>query len=305
MSGHRYQATWRALTFNPHYDNSGLVDDPAHTNVQALPPVANSALVLDALDINKVSVQDYRELRQFLEGGEPNEAFEGVRAVNGSGRIMGKTAGDLEDLAWLLNEQLSIAAVRLAAQTATPKGLLPFSFRRDIAGGGNRQLRFYCRPGPGRPVWVGRRTEGLVRPYSFQLVAFDPFAYDEAVTNTSPALGGGNVSNPGNVYTRPMIVITFSGAGNAAFTITNSTTGKSLVLDCSAGNALGATAAGQTLTIDVTRSTIVRDNGADHYARRVSGFLSDLFLLPGVNAIAFANTGGVTSVQFQVRGAYA
>jgi hypothetical protein len=303
MAIHRYRSTWRSLTFNPHYDNTGLVDDPAHVS-----PLYGSAqgqtgyFSMDQSDVNRVSVQDYRELRQFLEGGEPNEAFEGVRAINWSGRIFATSYGDLEDKAWLLNEQFSVAACRIAAQALTPKGVLPFSFRRDHLAGGvltPLPLRFYARPGPGRPVWIGRRQSGLVRPYSVQLIAFDPFAYDEAVVNTSPALAGGNVSNPGNIYTRPIIVITMSGAGNAAFTLTNSTTGKSLVLD------LTGLAAAQTITIDTARSTIVRDNGTDQYSRRVSGFISDFWLQPGVNAIAFANTGGITSVQFQVRGAYA
>ena len=303
MSIHRYQATWRSLTFNPHYDASGNVDDPAAVNVGLLPPggSALSALTLDSCEVNKISAQDYRELRQFLEGGEPNEAFEGVRAINGLGRILGKTVGDLEDLAWLMNEQMSIAGCRIAAQSLTPKGLLPFSFRRAISGG-SRQLRFYARPGPARPVWVGRREEGLVRPYSFQLIAFDPFAYDETVTNTNLGnlAGGGNtIANPGNVYTRPIIVITFSGAGAASVTLANSTTGKSLVLN------LSTFAAGQTLTLDSSKSTMIRDNGTNQYAQRISGFLSDLFLLPGNNTVTWSSATGITSVQFQVRGAYA
>lgn len=297
MSIHRYQATWRSITFNTHLDNTGAVDNPASLVENNIA----SRYALDACEVNRVSVQDYRELRQFLEGGEPNEAFEGVRAINGSGRIVGSSPGDLEDKSWNLNEAFSVAACRLAAQALTPKGVLPFSFRRDIVGG-NRQLRFYARPGPGRPVWVGRRTEGLIRPFSFQLIAFDPFAYEEAATNTNLAnLAGGNntVSNPGNIYTRPIIVVTFSGAGGASVTLANATTGKSLVLDLSAMANL------QTLTIDPARGTIVRDNGSDQYSKRLSGFISDLFLNPGNNTITWSAATGVSQVQFQVRGAYA
>lgn len=292
MSIHRYQSTWRSLTFNTHLDNTGLVDDPAHL-VEA--NIA-SRYVLDAAEVNKVSVQDYRELRQFLEGSEPNEAFEGVRAINGSGRIVGSSPGDLEDKSWAMNEAFSVAACRIAAQSLTPKGVLPFSFRRDIVGG-NRQLRFYARPGPGRPVWVGRRTEGLIRPFSFQLIAFDPFAYDEAQTNTNLGVGGGNVTNPGNIYTRPTINIVMAGVGAATFTITNTTTGKSMVIDLSGGVGLTIDAALSKLTVTA--------GGADSYSKRVSGFLSDMFLMNGVNAFTFANTANVTSIQFFFRGAYA
>lgn len=294
MSIHRYQATWRSLTFNTHLDNTGAVDNPA-TIIEA--NIA-SRYALDACEINRVSVQDYRELRQFLEGGEPNEAFEGVRAINGSGRIAGATPGDLEDRSWAMNEAFSVAACRIAAAALTPKGVLPFSFRRDIVGG-NRQLRFYARPGPGRPVWVGRRTEGLIRPFSFQLIAFDPFAYDEAVVNTNWVANPTVVTNPGNIYTRPTIVITFTGAGAVNFTLTNTTTGKLLQLN------LGAMANGQTLTIDPARSTIVRDDGTDKYSLRLAGYISDLFLLAGANSITISDATGIASVQFRVRGAYA
>lgn len=292
MSIHRYQSTWRSITFNPHLDNSGLVDDPAHIVKANLA----SRYILDSVDINKVSVQDYRELRQFLEGAEPNEAYEGVRAINGQGRIQGSSPDDLEDKAWALNEAFSVAACRIAAANLTPKGVLPFSFRRAHVGGA-LQLRFWARPGPGRPIWIGRRAEGLIRPFSFQLIAFDPFAYDETATSVSPSLAGGNVTNPGNIYTRPTISISQTLAGAANFTITNTTTGKSLVLDLTSPIAR---------RIDVRDSTLIRIlDGTNRYADRVSGFISDMVLAPGVNAFTFANTTNITAVTFDFRGAYA
>lgn len=293
MSIHRYQSTWRSITFNTHLDNTGAVDDPAHL-VEA--NIA-SRYALDACEVNRVSVQDYRELRQFLEGGEPNEAFEGVRAINGSGRIVGSSAGDLEDKSWALNEAFSVAACRIAAQALTPKGVLPYSFRRDIVGG-NRQLRFYARPGPGRPVWVGRRTEGLIRPFTFQLIAFDPFAYDETVTNTVLA-GSTVVTNPGNVYTRPVITIVMAGNGSAGFQLQQNTTGKILQLDLSTFGA-------GTIVIDTAASTIVKQSdGSDQYSRRTSGFISDFFLLAGANTLTGVNLANVTSITVTFRGAYA
>lgn len=303
MSAHRHQATWRSLIFNRRYLDNGSYKPDNPANLVA--SYVNSDYYLDSLDISRVSVQDYREMRQFLEGAEPNEAFEGVRALNGVGRIVAANAADLEDKAWAMNESMSVAAVRMAAQATTPKGVLPFSFKRDTAPvtgvenvPGVKALRFYCRPGPGRPVIIGRVREGLVRPFSFQLIAFDPFAYDETETQTAPSLAGGNVTNPGNTYTRPRIYLTMAGAGDATFTITNTTTGKVLVLNMT-------TATATSYWIDVARGMIVSLAGANNYSKRVSGFVSDQFLVPGANAYTFANTGNVTSARFDFRGAYA
>lgn len=302
MSIHRYQSTWRSITFNSHYDNTGKVDDPANFVSEA---TLLSRYQLDAVDVSKVSVQDYRELRQFLEGSEPNEAFEGVRAINGQGRIIATSAADLEDKAWALNEAFSIAACRAAAPALAPEvlpGVLPYQFRRANVAAGSVQLRFWARPGPGRPIWMGRRTEGLVRPFSFQLVAFDPFAYEEVQTQTTLAnLAGGNntVTNNGNVYTRPYIRITTSGFGAANFTIANTTTGATLVLDLT-------TLAANTFFVDTIRSAI---HGSvittNRYDKRVSGYASEQILVPGNNTIVVTNATNVTAVRFDFRGAFA
>lgn len=304
MSIERHRATWRSITFNQRYLDAGLAPDNPANLTEAL---LNSDYYLDSCDLTRVSVQDYRELRQFLEGAEPNEAYEGVRAVNGVGRIAGSTYADLEDKTWAMFEAFSVAAVRIAAQAADPVGLLPFSFKRDTApavgldgASTAKALRLYCRPGPGRPVIIGRKSGGLVRPFSFQLIAFDPFAYDEALTQTTPALAGGNVTNPGNIYTRPKIRITFSGAGAANLTITNTTTGKVFVLNASTA------AAAEVWEIDTAHGTIVRtSDNSSRYSGRVSGYISDLWLNAGVNAWTHANTGGITSIRYDFRGAYA
>lgn len=304
MAPHRHQATWRSLIFNRRYLDNGSYnpDNPANLVTTYL----DSDYYLDSLDITRVSVQDYREMRQFLEGAEPNEAYEGVRALNGLGRIVAADVADLEDKTWTMYEQFSVAACRIAAQATDPVGVLPFSFKRDTSPTtglekvpATKALRFYCRPGPGRPIVIGRVREGLVRPFSFQLIAFDPFAYDDSETQTTPSLSGGTVSNPGNVYTRPKLLITMAGAGSATFTITNSTTGKALVIDMSASGS------GQ-YRIDVARGTIVGvGSGTNYYSKVTSGFITDMWLQPGSNTIAFSNTTNVTSVRFDVRGAYA
>lgn len=294
MGVQRYRSTWRGITFNRVYDDSGLVDDPAHLD----PLYANSDYRLESLDPTGVQTVDYREMRQHLEGAEPNQSFEGVRLLVGQGLILAASPADLEDKTWAMYEAFSPAACRMASLATDPKGVLPFDFKRATEGG-SKALRFYAKPAAGRPILVGRMREGLSRRFVFQLVATDPFAYDQALTQTAVALGGGNVTNPGNIYTCPRIVVTMTGPGNAAFTITNSTTGQSVVVD------LTSFVNGNVVTLDTRASTIVLGAATDRISKLVSGFLTNLFLLPGVNAIAFANTGGIGSVRFDFRGAYA
>ena len=303
---HRFRSTWRSITFNARYVDPPTVnpDNPAALVSIA---AAESDYYLDSVDVTRVSVQDYRELRQFLEGAEPNEAYEGVRAVNGIGRIVATDLADLDDKTAAMYEAFSVAATRIAAQSADPIGLLPYTFRRATAPvtgiekvPATKQLRLYCRPGPGRPILIGRKGEGLVRPFSFQLIAFDPFMYDEALTQTTPGGGGGAVTNPGNIYTRPKIRITFSGAGAANLTLFNTTTNKTLVINATTA------AAAEVWEIDVARGTIVRtSDNANRYSQRVSGYISDMWLAPGGNAWLHSNTGGVTSIRYDFRGAYA
>lgn len=303
MGAHRFRSTWRSLTFNAKFDDTGITDDPTH--VVAANTVAGGALAqydLDELDLSPISSQDYRELRQYLEGAEGNEAYEGVRSVVGSGIIQSASAGDLEDASWVLNEQFSIAACRLAAVGLTPPGVLPFDFKRAITGGGSKALRVYARPAMSRPIIVGKRREGTIRPFRFALVSFDPFVYDVAATNTALGnlAGGANaVTNPGNMYTYPTITVTFSGAGAALVTLTNTTTGQVLTFD------LSGFAAGNVLTIDTKRSRMTDATGANRMAAILTGFLSQFFLLPGANNITWSVNTGLTSVSFGFRGAYA
>ena len=114
-SVHRYRSTWRSLTFNQVYDNSGVTDDPAHLDED----YANSDFRLDSWDATRVESQDYRELRQWLEGAEANEAYEGVMVALGSGIIIASSYADLEDKTQLLRSQFSIASCRLAAEATT------------------------------------------------------------------------------------------------------------------------------------------------------------------------------------------
>jgi len=298
VAAHRHRASWRTIDFNRRYIDTGLgPDDPANLDVAYV----NSDYYLDLLDIVRVSAQDYRELRQYLEGSEPNEAFEGLRAITGHGRISAASPADLEDKTWAMYEAFSVASCRVASASANPKGVLPFNFKRDSAGGA-KALLFWCRPGAGRPVVVGRAREGLVRPFIFQLLAMDPFAYDAEATSTALGnLAGGNntIVVPGNMYTKPTVTVVFSAAGDASVTLTNVTTGQALGLN------LSTFVNTNQLTIDVGRSAMFDQTGANKYGTRLSGFLSSMILLPGSNIITWSSATGITSITFAFRGAYA
>lgn len=292
MSAHRHQSTWRSLVFNRVYVDTGLTpEDPANVD----PTYQNSDYRLESLDMTSVQTLDYRELRQHLEGAQANASYEGVRLLVGRGLIYGSSYADLEDKTWAMYEAFSPAACRIAFAASDPVNLGAYSFKRDTAGG-TKALRFYCKPAAGRPVLVGRMREGLNRRFLFQLVATDPFAYDETETQTTVALGGGNVTNPGNMYTRPKIRITMSGAGNAAFTI--NVAGRSVTYD------LSSFANGNVIILDTAACTATYA-GLDRLSKLTAGFLSDLYLSPGVNAVSFTNTTNVSSVRFDFRGAYA
>lgn len=294
MGLHRFRSTWRSLTFNRQLDDSGVVDDPALLDAA----YANSDYRLESLDLTGVQTVDYRELRQHMEGSEPNQSFEGVRILVGQGLILASSAADLDDKTWAMYEAFSPAACRMASLATDPRGVLPFDFKRASAGGA-KALRLYAKPAAGRPIVVGRMREGLARPFVFQLVAPDPFVYDQSLTQQAVALGGGTVTNPGTMYTYPRIVITMSGAGSAAFTVANSTTGQQVGID------LSGFSAGNVVTADARASTIVLGASTDRISKLLAGFLTNLFLLPGANAIAFTNTTGITSIRFDYRGAYA
>jgi hypothetical protein len=292
---HRYPADWRSIAFNQRYDGTGLVDDPAHL----VDAYIDSDYYLESLDLTGVQAIDYRELRQLAEGAEANQAFEGVRTIVGRGRIVAASPADLEDKTWAMYEAFSPSACRVAAAALTPPNVLPFNFRRDTAGG-SLALRAYARPTVGRPLVVGRVREGLVRPFMFGLVAMDPRVYGQAENSQAlgSLVGGDNtLSSVGNLYTHPTIEVVLSAAGGSTVTVTNSTTGRSFVLDLS-----GETAG--TFLIDCQRAAITKA-GVNKYGVRKSGFLTPFVLAPGANTITWSTDTGTTSVTFKWRDAYA
>lgn len=282
-SAHRYRATWRDVLFNGVYDDSGLVDERSHVGGRAgRGAYENSDFRLESLDLSRVSTEDFREMRQFLEGADPNEAYEGVMIATGRGSIMASSPADLSDRTRLLRSQFGIANCRIAAIGLDPEGVLPFDFKDDTAGG-SLALRVYARPATGRPVVIGRMREGLIRPFLFQLACFDPRVYAQAEQTVALSIGGGALlTNAGNTYTLPRFTIVTSGAATFSLAIGGS----------SANTVSFASLPAGTWTFDCRRSIITRaSDGASGMPYRTAGYLSSLFLLPGANSVALTGTG--------------
>lgn len=295
MDIQRYKSTYNGIIFNRQLDDSGITDDEAHLD----PTYAESDYRLDTIDPSRVTVEDFRELRQWLEGAEPNEAYEGVLVLTGRGVIHGSDRADLEAKTRAMRAAFSPALVRRLSRALDPKGSLPFDFK-TTGPAGALALRAYCRPAIGRPVIVGRMREGNSRRFLFQLISFEPCFLSQTENQIVVALGGGSVTNAGSYFTKPKIRVTFSAQGAADLTITNSTTGESVVIDATLQTG------GTTWVLDVRRGTLyVESNGTNRYAQRVSGYISQLVLDPGSNTFAFANTTGVSQIRVDFRDAYA
>ncbi len=307
MSAVRHQATYNGITFNRVYGGTDP-DDPS----SLVDAYRESDYRLEVFDDSPVQIRDFSEPRQQQEGSEPNEAFESLRIVRGSGVIHGSSYADLEDKAWALKAAFSVAEVRRLSTAAIlgtlpdePTGVLPFKFTRDTAAG-TKDLLYYCRPQQGRPnLWVEAKG-GLTRKFSFSLAAFDPRAYENDTdawesTALSDLVGGNNtITNLGTAVMYPQIVFDMAGSGDATVTLTNVTTGNSFVLDLSSQSG--------DFWMLCEKGEIIRasDRAGRYYLKKGSTrFLTNLFLNPGANTWTFVGNTNVTSVTFHFKSAYA
>jgi hypothetical protein len=306
VAAHRYRSTYNGITFNGIYPPGW---DPAAPTDQAqfVSSFAESDYRLDSLDFTSLSTQDLREIKQFMDGAEPNEIFEGIRTIVGRGKILAASPADLEDKSWALHRAFSPMEVRRVSKQSIvgtnpdePAGVLPYNFSRDHAPT-RLNLRFYARPNIGRPLAIGRRAEGLTRDFAFQLVAYDPRAYSQAlVTRVFTNHSGGNntVAYLGNTYSYPQVRIVMSGNGAATHTLRNDTSGNQMTFDLSG---LGA----GTIWLRMARGEADNGSGTSRYYLRKSGFLTNMFLVPGNNQWQFSPATNVTSVTLYYRDAYA
>jgi hypothetical protein len=306
MSAVRHQATYNGIIFNRVY--GGADPDIPSSLVDAY---KESDYRLEVFDDSPVQVRDYSEPRQQQEGSEPNEAFESLRIIRGSGRILGSTYADLEDKVWALKVAFSVAEVRRLSTAALvgtfpdePTGVLPLNIVRDTLSPGTKALRYYCRPQQGRPALVVGAKGGLVRPFTFSLAAFDPRAYDSAaftqVVLSNRSGGGNSVANPGTAVSYPQIFVDMSGNGDATVVITNATTGNVLTLDLSSQSS--------DFWIMAEKGEILKasDRSALYSLKKTSTqFLTNMFLNPGTNTWTWTGGTNVTNVVLFFRSAYA
>lgn len=293
MTAHRYRASWRSLTFNQMLDDSGVVDDPSGAHINDA--YRRSDYRLERLDMNRVEATDYRELRQWLEGGEANEAYEGVMVLNGTGVIYGTSHADLEDRDAAMREAFSIAACRKAFAANDPPGVGTLLFKRDTAAApGYLALQIYARPMTGRPIVVSKMREGLARRFTFFLVAFDPRIYSQTLQSVTATVGGStNITNGGNLYTSPKIVMVSTGAGVLALSVNGT------AVFAATGIPAG------TWTLDAQRGLFTKADGTNGMQYRTSGYLSNCTLDPGTNVVSLVGSSGFSGVTFQYRNAYA
>jgi hypothetical protein len=306
MSAVRHQSSYNGIIFNRVYGGTDP-DNPA----SLVDAYRESDYRLEVFDDSMVSVRDYMEPRQMMEGAEPNQMFEVVRMLRGQGRILGSSYADLEDKVWALRAAFGAAAVRMASTWEVvaklpdePWGVLPFDFLRDT-NGGQQGLRYYARPLTGRPALVVGMKGGRVRPFEFQLVCPDPRAYKRFFSGTwqwwlGTAIAG-TVAYAGNVPTYPQIALVMSGDGGATVVIRNTTTSQQVTLNlssCGAGTFWLMTEAGE----------IVRaSDRANRYSFKkvATEFLASLFLQPGDNVFTISSTTGMASATVYYKDALA
>lgn len=299
MSAHRHQATWRDITFNRRYVDDGVYKPDDTRNL--VTAYIDDDYVLESVNPTAINVVDMREARQFLEGAEPNQAFEGSRLIELRGRIVTPDGRHdlLEDRTRALYAAFSPASCRLDFAQLDPPHVGPLDFKLDTATDALALMRFYARPALGRPIVFGRRSEGTVRPFLARLIAYDPKMYSQTLDSTALTLLGApnSVNASGDQATDPKYVIVLSGAGHATFTLTNTTTGHAMVFNLS-------TLAAGTYTLNVARATFTKSDGTNVLSTRVSGFPVNMWLAAGNNVLTVTGNTNLTSVTVQRRSAW-
>lgn len=273
---------FRGLTLNGQRTSAGLFD----TTVTDFYRVSR-------FDFSRLQVRDQRSARELGTGGDLGDAADVFRYVSMSGMIVGSTGEKLADMVSKLFQIFDVEEAQLASPSTRGLSALTFTCPTEIAGYTPYQVeRFMVRPA-GYPAVYERMSEGLSRPFAVELVAEDPRRYRD--TATSRTLNSGNGfsqacpnwdANVGR-QTFPLITITMSGAGNAAFSLTDGT--KTLILD------LTTMVNTDVVTVDMNTG-VIKKNGVYRADLRTSA-VDTFFGIPrGGVTISATNTGGVTSV---------
>jgi hypothetical protein len=203
-----------------------------------------------------------------------------------------KTTGAL----WDAIEALNMAFDPINAQNADTSdediGFLPYLFDVPTADTGNYAtglipMAVYAKALEA-PVSRATKFEGLTCRFTLVLQVVDPRRYFQ--TGQEVTAGSGTIDNTLARYpSDPVYTVITSGAGMSNHTITNSTTGESLVIDISG-------AAG-TYIVDFARHKITK-GGADRSDLYVSGTYWQI--RPGVtDSYVIANDTNVSSISLE------
>ena len=140
------------------------------------------------------------------------------------------------------------------------------------------------------------RTTGFAALFDISFLIRDPRRYAQALTTVQGSVTSDN--SLAGVCCTPTLTVTMSSAGNAAFTVANTTVkdgAKSLVLD------LSGCVNHDVVVVDFDRRSITK-NGASFMSAYVSG--SYWHIDPASNVIAFTNTGGTSNRVLTYRPAW-
>ena len=186
--------------------------------------------------------------------------------IREDGIVKAATLAALHDAIEALNAAFDPINAQNADSSIEDKGFLPYTFSVPTADTGNYAtglipMQVYAKA-LHLPVLRTTKFDGYSARFALLLQVVDPRRYlqtsETAVTGTSGTL----VNLLGKYPSDIVYTVVTSGAGSAAHTIANSTTGESLVIDLSS-------AAG-TYVVDFTRAKITK-GGTDFSQGYVSG----------------------------------
>lgn len=156
-------------------------------------------------------------------------------------------------------------------------GFMPLKWTEAL-GTGTRAVQIFVKPLE-VPAVALDTTGGRIREGKLKLRIEDPRKYSQTL---GELVGAGTAANTGNYRTPVKITIGATGTTSTSLTITNSTTGESIVVST-------ALSIGQTLVID-TRHQSVKLNNVEKRSM-ISSTSKWIHLKAGNNTIAIANGG--------------
>ncbi len=177
------------------------------------------------------------ENKQGRDGMEVYQAYKSGLMIRLRGYIKKPTLAELMDEAGLMAEKFDAALLSRRTQFTTI-GFVPLAFNVPTADGANYSgglvPSFYLARTM-EPVTFGRtKYDGYAVPFKIEMLARDPsrfYSVQQAV-----AVNGTALNTLGRYPSWPTFTMTMTGAGNAAFTLTNAQAfggSKSLVLNLS------------------------------------------------------------------------